>query len=819
MSNEIQHIDDDYLHCDHYQAINPDESGFHRFDHLGKYYFSFIDHGIVVLRSEGYSSESGRENGIASVQKHMDNEAMYSTKMLPDGRWVLSLKAGNHQEIARSCPEATEEEVQSYLPSQRAAFAAEFLRLASIEAGSVPQEGVAFASDDDNAKESDDYMICREYEEKYSAEQVEEGNFIRFKHENTGSFYFAWVSDNGEIIMRSEAYPTAGARDNGLESVRKNRALEERYKIEEQRGLWYLILKAGNHQEIGRSCPFKSEEEAKAWLPSERAKAEALRLATLAAASTATSSEEDDYMICREYEEKFDATQLEDGFIKFHHENTGKYYFAWYTESGDVILRSEGYPNTAARDNGLESVKKNREIKERFKVEEKRGLYYLVLKAGNHQEIGRSCPKKSEDEVWALIAKPEAGVDLTPLAAVAAAIPLVDLGSDDHAVSDAVVEVVAEEPNVDVKVEDVALAAPVVAAAASLVSDFSKEKIEYKAPDKADDYLACDEYKGHAVSDRTNNIAFFKHKDGQFYFVVYHKDGSVRLRSEGFKTAQQRDQELKGVIKHMNEEKMYETLEKGSHVFHILKDTTGREVARSCAEKPGAIVVPMAAAPAAVVASVVAEVPKAVATAAATTATTGSGFKWWYLLPLLLIPLFFMWKGCDGKKDEVSTTTPQMAPIEEAAPAPVEEAPVAETTPVAAAPSCDLNWILFDFDKYDITSAASSELQVMAKILQENPSYKGILNAHTDSRGDDAYNQKLSENRANAAKAILVQAGIDAARITTTAKSEAAPIAKNTDDDAGRRFNRRVELFVVDNDGKEICKSIPPNVPSDLKTN
>jgi outer membrane protein OmpA-like peptidoglycan-associated protein/uncharacterized protein YegP (UPF0339 family) len=791
MNDPIQHRDDDYLKCDQYQSVNSHQQGFNRFEQEGKFYFSFIDHGIVVLRSEGYSSEAGRENGISSVQKNMDNDEMYSAKMLPDGLWVLSLKAGNHQEIARSCPEQSEEEVMSYLPSQRAAFAAEFFRLASIEAGHVPQEGVAFANDSDetSSKESDDYMICREYEEKFTPEALEDGNFIRFKHENTGSFYFAWTTDSGDIIMRSEAYPTTGARDNGLESVRKNRDLEERYKIEEQRGLWYLVLKAGNHQEIGRSCPFKTEDEARAWLPSERAKAEALRLATLTAAAPTLSgtNEEDDYMICREYEEQYQTDKVEEGgFIRFLHENTGKYYFAWYDGDGNVILRSEGYPTAAARDNGMESVRKNREIRERFKTEEKRGLHYLVLKAGNHQEIGRSCPKDSEDKLWAMVFPP-------------AAVPEV--------------------------VEPVNIAAPAAVAAAgtaALASEIIKDKTEYKSPDKSDDYLACDEYKGYAVSDKANNIAFFKHKNGQFYFVVYNKDGSVRLRSEGFKTAQERDQELRGVIKHLNDSNMYETIEKAGFVIKVLKDKTGREVGRSCPEKPGAAiipppVVPVAAAPPVVTPSPVAAAPKVVPPVAPV-ASGGSGFNWWWLLPLLLIPLFFIWKGCDGKKaNEVSEMTPAPA---ESTPATVDTV-VAQASPevAPAPPSCDLNWILFDFDKYNIRQDADGELQLMAKILKENPTYVGVLKAHTDARGDDAYNQRLSENRANSAKAVLVQAGIDANRITTSASSESAPIAKNTDDDSGRRFNRRVELFVKDANGNDICKSIPPNVPTELKGN
>ncbi|MBK9564880.1 MAG: DUF1508 domain-containing protein [Saprospiraceae bacterium] len=794
MNDPIQHRDDDYLKCDQYRSTNFHEQGFNRFEQEGKFYFSFIDHGLVVLRSEGYSSEAGRENGISSVQKNMDNDEMYSAKMLPDGRWILSLKAGNHQEIARSCPEQSEEEVMSYLPSQRAAFAAEFFRLASIEAGSVPQEGVAFANDGDDAssKESDDYMICREYEEKFSTDALEDGNFIRFKHENTGNFYFAWVTNSGDIIMRSEAYPTAGGRDSGLESVRKNRDLEERYKIEEQRGLWYLVLKAGNHQEIGRSCPFRTEDEARAWLPSERAKAEALRLAALTAANPILSdtNEEDDYMICREYEEQYQSDKVEEGgFIRFLHENTGKYYFAWYDGDGNVILRSEGYPTAAARDNGMESVRKNREIRERFKTEEKRGLHYLVLKAGNHQEIGRSCPKDSEDKLWAMVIPPAV-----------------------------VAEVKVEEP-----VNIAAPAAIAIAGTAALASEMLKDKTEYKNPDKSDDYLACDEYKGYAISDKAHNIAFFKHKNGQFYFVVYNKDGSVRLRSEGFKTAQERDQELRGVIKHHNDSSMYETIEKAGFVIKVLKDKTGREVGRSCPEKPGAAiipppVVPVAAAPPLVTPAPIAATPKVVPTVAPV-ASGGTGFNWWWLLPLLLlIPLIFWMKSCNEKKaDGVSVVNPAPA---EPTPAPVDTV-VAQTSPevAPAPPSCDLNWIFFDFDKYNIRQDADGELQLMAKILKENPTYVGVLKAYADARGDDAYNQRLSENRANSAKAVLVQAGIDANRITISASSESAPIAKNTDDDSGRKFNRRVELFVKDANGNDICKSIPPDVPAELKGN
>ncbi|MBK9735792.1 MAG: YegP family protein [Saprospiraceae bacterium] len=253
--SQTTHWDDDYLPCSEYLGIEVDENGIHRFNEKDKFYFSLIDHGIVALRSEGYATESGRENGVASVLKNLNIKEQYVTRKLPDGRWVLSLKAGNNQEIARSCPEDTEEEALSYLPTERAKFAAEFLRLASIEAGTIPQDNVAFApdNDDESQKVSDDYMICREYEEKIASISSDHKDFISFQHEKTGKHYFAWI-DGNKIIMRSEGYPTTAARDNGIQSVIKNRDIEERFSLETHHGAYFFSFKSrqssGNSQNL-----------------------------------------------------------------------------------------------------------------------------------------------------------------------------------------------------------------------------------------------------------------------------------------------------------------------------------------------------------------------------------------------------------------------------------------------------------------------------------------------------------------------------------------------------------------------------------------
>ena len=67
---------------------------------------------------------------------------------------------------------------------------------------------------------------------------------------------------------------------------------------------------------------------------------------------------------------------------------------------------------------------------------------------------------------------------------------------------------------------------------------------------------------------------------------------------------------------------------------------------------------------------------------------------------------------------------------------------------------------------------------------------------HTDSVGSDAYNQKLSVQRAEAVKAYLVSKGIEKNRIYTEGKGEKQPIADNQTKE-GRAKNRRVEIEVV----------------------
>jgi outer membrane protein OmpA-like peptidoglycan-associated protein len=84
--------------------------------------------------------------------------------------------------------------------------------------------------------------------------------------------------------------------------------------------------------------------------------------------------------------------------------------------------------------------------------------------------------------------------------------------------------------------------------------------------------------------------------------------------------------------------------------------------------------------------------------------------------------------------------------------------------------------------------AASRELLSRANYIE--------VVGNTDDVGDDAYNQKLSEERAVAVRNFLVKAGVDASKIVTVGMGESMPVASNATDE-GRAQNRRVDVLVL----------------------
>ncbi len=123
-------------------------------------------------------------------------------------------------------------------------------------------------------------------------------------------------------------------------------------------------------------------------------------------------------------------------------------------------------------------------------------------------------------------------------------------------------------------------------------------------------------------------------------------------------------------------------------------------------------------------------------------------------------------------------------------------------SPIVIDKAIVLENIYYDFDKAEIRDDAAVELNKLVDILIENPQIKIELSAHTDNRGTDAYNERLSQERAQAAVDYIISQGIDRSRLTAKGYGAAQPIAPNdnpdgTDNPEGRQLNRRTEFKVI----------------------
>ncbi len=111
--------------------------------------------------------------------------------------------------------------------------------------------------------------------------------------------------------------------------------------------------------------------------------------------------------------------------------------------------------------------------------------------------------------------------------------------------------------------------------------------------------------------------------------------------------------------------------------------------------------------------------------------------------------------------------------------------------------------VLFDFDKAELRPEARPALEKLVTVLKSYPSAKtkATIEGHTDSKGDEKYNQQLSERRAESVRRWLADNGA-AMPMTTRGLGKKKPVMPNakpdgSDDPGGRQKNRRVEIVVT----------------------
>lgn len=107
--------------------------------------------------------------------------------------------------------------------------------------------------------------------------------------------------------------------------------------------------------------------------------------------------------------------------------------------------------------------------------------------------------------------------------------------------------------------------------------------------------------------------------------------------------------------------------------------------------------------------------------------------------------------------------------------------------------------ILFEYDRSNLSTSATANLNKLVEVLNEYPDTNIEIQGHTDSKGSDDYNMRLSRRRAAEVASYLRTRGVAGPRMITKGYGESAPVAEN-DSDEGRAQNRRVTFLITANE-------------------
>jgi len=115
--------------------------------------------------------------------------------------------------------------------------------------------------------------------------------------------------------------------------------------------------------------------------------------------------------------------------------------------------------------------------------------------------------------------------------------------------------------------------------------------------------------------------------------------------------------------------------------------------------------------------------------------------------------------------------------------------------PITVGNSVRLNNLFFDVNSAALSPESITELNKVARFLNDNPGVRISIAGHTDDQGTEQYNQQLSQNRAHAVYNYLIKEGIKPQTLTFAGYGESKPIINKTDEES-RRLNRRIEFTV-----------------------
>lgn len=126
-----------------------------------------------------------------------------------------------------------------------------------------------------------------------------------------------------------------------------------------------------------------------------------------------------------------------------------------------------------------------------------------------------------------------------------------------------------------------------------------------------------------------------------------------------------------------------------------------------------------------------------------------------------------------------------------------EPEPVFEDIEIKKGQVIRLDKIYFDFDKSDLLPTSNEQLDKLVELLEAYPSMRIAIHGHTDSRGSDSYNERLSDDRSKAVYHYVASQAINPNRLNYKGFGEVNPVDTNETDE-GRQNNRRVEFVVLE---------------------
>ncbi|MDC7825521.1 OmpA family protein [Pseudomonas sp. BLCC-B13] len=152
--------------------------------------------------------------------------------------------------------------------------------------------------------------------------------------------------------------------------------------------------------------------------------------------------------------------------------------------------------------------------------------------------------------------------------------------------------------------------------------------------------------------------------------------------------------------------------------------------------------------------------------------------------------------GVFDRRDRCPDTPPNTPVSHNGCPLPTYPDQAPEPAVEAAEPVRVELDVKFDYDKSVVKEESKADIKAVADFMSQYPQTTTTVEGHTDSNGSDAYNQGLSERRANAVRDVLVnQYGVAGDRVSSVGYGESRPVADNSTDE-GRAVNRRVEASV-----------------------